>query len=203
MSNLLEPRDLTFDETTLITRIKGGQTVLFGELISRYQDRIYNLAYRMSGIEEDAADLAQETFVKALKGINRFQFKSRFYTWLVRILINTTNDWRKEKARDQKGLENIKDFLAQSQAGNLVEKQNPESHLQQQERIDLLWQGIDMLDETQRQILLLREQETMSYQEIAQLLKISEGTVKSRLFRARESLRELLGHVLCNNSGEE
>ena len=199
----LEQRDLTFDETALIRKIQGGDSSLFSELVSRYQDRLYNLAYRLTGSPDEASDLAQETFVKAIKGIGQFHEKSRFYTWLVRILINTTTDWRTKSKQDHQAIGQMQEMLKHSQAGGLIGDQDPQQHLEHAELVERLWQAMDLLDEEHRQILLLREQEHLSYQEMAQILKVSEGTIKSRLFRAREALRKHMMPMLNLNSGDE
>jgi len=194
---------LTFDETGIIKQIQGGQTVLFGALIGRFQDRLYNLAYRLTGNGEDAADLAQETFTRALRGIHQFRGHCRFYTWLVRILINITNDW-KSKAKQERELRiGMQSVLERSQASDLLEAQDPQARAQGREMVEMLWQAIDALPGQYRQVLILRDLEQLSYEEITQILKLTEGTVKSRIFRARESLRERLAPLLGSKSGNE
>ncbi len=202
MSNISESKttasdvSLTFDETSLIQRVQSGQTALFSDLILRYQDRLYNLAYRLTGGPEDAADLTQETFTRAIKGIGYFRGESRFSTWLVRIMINIINDW-KGKIRQQRDIQQqMQSILSHSQAGEMFLCSDPQVQAQSREMVELLWQAIDLMDLPHREVLLLRDMEQLSYQEIAQVLRITEGTVKSRLFRARENLRELLAPVL-------
>ncbi len=184
--------NIPFDEDRIIDAIKSGETTLFGELISRYQDRIYNLAYRILGSTEDALDVTQETFIKAFKNINQFHRKSQFYTWLVRILITTTRDHKKNKVREQNTVRELQHILYQSQAGNLIRSADPAKKAESKEMVELFWQMVNLLDKEKREIFILREVEKLSYKEIAQLLNISIQAVKTRLFRAREHLRELL-----------
>ncbi len=194
---------LTFDESGLIRQIQTGKTSVFSELIARYQDRLYNLAWRLTGSAEDAADLAQETLTRAFKGIHQFRGNSRFYTWLVRIMINITNDWKSKSKRDRDLQQQMQAILQRTQAARLTDPQDPQLQAQNREMIDLLWQAIDLLDGSQKQVLLLRDLEQLSYEEIAQILKLTEGTIKSRLFRAREALRGLLAPVLNVKGGKE
>ncbi len=190
---------LTFDENVLIRKIQNGQTALFAELTERYQDRLYSLAYRFVNDSETASELVQETFMRALKGIDQFHGNSQFYTWLVRILINCTNSWRSREQHHHQTIENMQNLLLGSQARSLMDA-NPAKQAEVRELTELLWRSIDMLDNEHKQILLLKNQQNLSYAEIAQVLKISEGTVKSRLFRAREKLRELMFDKLEENT---
>ncbi len=194
---------LTFDETALIRQIQAGRTAIFADLIGRFQDRLYNLAFRLTSSPEDASDLTQETFTRAIKGIHQFKGNSRFYTWLVRIMINISNDWKTKSRSDRNLQQEMQAILQRSQASDIIGLQDPQSQAQSHEMVELLWRAIDLLEGPQKQILLLRDLEQLSYDEIAHILKLTEGTVKSRLFRARESLRELLAPVLNPKSGSE
>jgi len=195
--------ELTFDERGLVERIQSGRTALFAELIGRYQDRLYNLAYRLTGSHEDAADLSQETFTKALKSISQFRHDARFSTWLTRIMINILNDWKAKNRRERDQREGLQDLLQRSQAAEMINRSDPQMKAENQEMVRLFWQAVDILDLKYKQVLLLRDIEQLSYEEIAQMLRISSGTVRSRLFRAREELRELLRPVLHPRAGEE
>jgi RNA polymerase sigma-70 factor, ECF subfamily len=196
------PLGLTFDERTLIERIQNGRVALFSELIGRYQDRMYNLAYRLMGTPEDAADLTQEAFLRALRSIGQFRGDARFSTWLIKIMMNITNDWKSRACKERDQREQMQALLQRSQASAMISESEPEANALKHEMVDLLWQAIDVMDLKYKQMLLLRDLEQMSYQEIASILKLSEGTVKSRLFRARENLRELLEPVLHPKIGE-
>jgi RNA polymerase sigma-70 factor (ECF subfamily) len=194
---------MTFDERGLVERIQAGRTALFADLVGRYQNRMYNLAYRLTGTPEDAADLTQETFTHAIRSITQFRSDSRFSTWLTRIMINITNDWKAKSRRERDQREELQALLQRSQASEMIRQSDPQTRAANREMVTLFWQAVDVLELKYKQVLLLRDIEQLTYEEIAQILRTSEGTVKSRLFRAREQLRELLAPVLNPPAGEE
>ncbi|NLX06286.1 MAG: sigma-70 family RNA polymerase sigma factor [Phycisphaerae bacterium] len=188
-----DPRDVQPNEAELIAAAQAGQLSAFGSLIGFYQDRLYNLGYRLCGSHDDAAELTQETFLRALKGIGQFQRRSRFYTWMVRIMINLSRDMHDRARRETRHVAaQAHDLLKHSQAAQMARAQNPGARLENRETAEIIQQGIEALDPHLRETLVLREVEQMSYRDIAETLKISEGTVKSRVFRAREALRSVL-----------
>lgn len=190
---VIDGQGVAFDEVELLAQAQAGQLRAFGALISHYQDRLYALAYQMLGSTDDAADVVQETFLKALKAINQFQRKSNFYTWLVRIMINLSNDLRVRGHRQKQQLaQQAEQMLRKSQASAMLEQQDPAGHLQRQETAQIVRNAIDALEPHLREAIVLRELEQFSYRQIAQIMKVSEGTVKSRIFRAREILRPKL-----------
>jgi RNA polymerase sigma-70 factor (ECF subfamily) len=195
--------ELTFDERGLVEQIQAGRTALFADLIGRYQNRMYNLAYRLTGTPEDAADLTQETFTRAIRSIAQFRGEARFSTWLIRIMMNITNDWKAKSRREQDQREELQALLQRSQASEMINRSDPQTRAANREMVTLFWQAVDVLELKYKQVLLLRDIEQLTYEEIAHALKMSEGTVKSRLFRAREQLRELLEPVLHPRAGEE
>ena len=196
-SSGLDSSELTFDDRTLVQRAKAGQSQALSQLIAKYQDRIYNLAYRFTGSDDMALDLSQETFLKCIQALNTFAGKSSFYTWLVRILINAGHDLRRKNSRNQAiQLDGqVADWLAARQRNNPTERNS----LETQELQEMVWQGMAGLDQQHRQILLLRELEGFDYSQLSEILEISIGTVKSRLHRARAALRELLLPYLCED----
>ncbi len=194
-----EKSKFTFDETVLIRKIQSGQIALFGQIAERYQDRLYRLAYRLVDDSEIALEIVQETFMRAIKGIEQFHGRARFYTWLVRILINCVNSWRFKERHQHQTIENMQKLLLSSQAKGLI-GDNPVTMLENKELNELLWQGLNNIEPEHKQILLLREQQGLSYDEISQVMHISEGTVKSKLFRAREKLRKTIFERLSGNS---
>ena len=139
----IEQSKLTFDEKVLIRKIQNGQTALFGELAERYQDRLYSLAYRFVGDSETSCELVQETFMRAIRGIEQFHGNSQFYTWLVRILINCTNSWRSKEQHHRQTIENMQNLLIGSQAQSLIDV-NPSQQAENRELTELLWQSIGM-----------------------------------------------------------
>lgn len=174
-------------ELKIIESVLKGCTDDFEALVREYEKPVYNLALRMTGSVEDAQDLTQETFIKAYRRLDSFRGDSKFSAWLYRIASNVCLDHLRSKARsgtvsiavsDEDGAElDIPDTapsVEETVLGNLTR--------------EAVQRGLDLLPEAQRQILLLREINGLSYEEIAQTLSLESGTVKSRIFRARKKL---------------
>jgi len=194
-----QPESINIDDEVLIKRFKRGDSPAMEALIKRYQDRIFNVILKICANYDDAAELTQETFVKCIEKINTFKGKSAFYTWLFRIAVNLTINYCKRRVKlSIKSLDapagpefdgaraQLKDFLSdQSQ-------DDPAIIAQKKEIGEIITAAIARLDEDHRAVLVLRDIESMSYDEIAQALELELGTVKSRLSRARANLREVL-----------
>lgn len=164
----------------LVRRAKDGDIEAFAELFLIYKDRIYNFIYGMTGNDQDAEDLTQETFLKAFTGIKDFSFRSSFSTWLYRIAINTCLDKiRKERLDSKKLLPEV------PETGDFEVEERGEISRKVQEALSSLPPGY-------RAVLILREVEGLSYKEIGRSLGIPVGTVRSSLHRAREMLRRRL-----------
>jgi RNA polymerase sigma-70 factor (ECF subfamily) len=177
------------EDFELIRRSLDGSREAFSELVGRYQDRILNVVLHVLGDPHDAEDVAQECFSKAYRRLSSFDFRSSFYTWLYRIAVNSASDFRK-KMRRRQALPLSELELPLPQQGSQGEA--PERAAIRKElgaRIRDLLAG---LPEKFRTVLILRELEERSYEEIAAILGLSIGTVESRLFRARARLREKL-----------
>ncbi len=185
--------DGQINEHELISQAQAGSLSAFGTLISAYQTRLYNLAFRLSGCHDDAAELTQETFLKALKAINQFQRKAKFYTWIVRIMVNLTSDRRQRATRETYHLAaRANEMLSHSQAARIANAQSPSRSLESHETAEIVRQALETLQTDLKNAIVLREIEQFSYKQIADVMNISEGTVKSRLFRAREAMRNTL-----------
>ena len=181
------------DEREIIERVKQGDNEAFGILVERYQTKVYNLALRMCGNEDDAFDLAQDAFVRAWKGLSGFQFESAFSTWLFRLTSNLCLDYlRAKKRRAAVSLTMSGEEDEQAQLDVPDPAMTPEEAVLAAEDRTLLAQAINSLSADYRQIITLRAINDLSYAEIAKILQIQEGTVKSRLSRARTELKNKL-----------
>lgn len=181
------------DEQAIIKRVLAGDNNAFGELVEAYQTKVYNLALRMCGSQDDAFDLAQEAFFRAWRGLPGFQADAAFSTWLFRLTANVCLDWlRAKKRRPTVSLTTVDDEGEQTQLEIPDPGKGPEELLLAAEDRAALTKAMNELPVEFRQILTMRAINDMSYAEIAAVLNIREGTVKSRLNRARMALRNIL-----------
>lgn len=171
----------------MIELIQSGDRKAFNMLVEEYQQKIINISFAMLSDYEEACDAAQETFVKVYRNIGKFRGDSSLSTWIYRIAKNTCNDFLRK--RKEKFL-SIDDEDAKIQVKD--DSYSPEKKTEKKELGKLLEKAIAELDENSRTVLVLYEFENMSYDEIAKILDLPPGTVKSRLNRAREKLRNIL-----------
>ena len=196
------PAQADVSELDLVKQCQAGQTEAFDQLVIRYRTRVFAMIYNMVHNEQDAWDLAQDSFLKAWKSIKRFQGKSSFYTWIYRIVMNVTIDWLRKKQVKGTGAE-FDDAIQLKEidpASRTVPKADalPHERMEQNEiraRIDA---AIAQLSPEHRAVILMKETEDMQYHEIAEALGCSIGTVMSRLFYARKKLQILLRDVYEN-----
>ncbi len=189
---------MELSDNELVKQINNGNQQAFTELIQRYQHKVYNSTYRILGNHEDALDMAQESFIRVYKSIGKFKGNSSFSTWLFRI---TTNICRDELRKRQRNLKTDSFSQAKDQKKtlkNLEEIDNPEKITMSNELNATIQKKIDQLPSKQKTVFVLREFEGLSYKEIAEVLEISIGTVKSRLSRARIVMREDLYKIIEN-----
>ena len=181
-------------EWELVQRAKQGDEESFAALVEQNQGRIYNLALRMTGNPDDALELSQEAFLNAWKGLGKFQGDSSFATWLYRLTSNVCIDFlRREKRRSALSMTiSLDDEEEVRQAELPDERFSPHVEAERRERQETLRAGLSTLSAEHRRVLILRELEGLSYGEIAQVLCLEEGTVKSRIARARLDLRNYL-----------
>ena len=183
---------LALDEKELIERSQKGDIDAFEELVARYERKVYTIAYRYMGNPEDASDLAQETFLKVFKSIDKFRGESSFSTWIYRITANICKDeLRKIKRKPQTSLDQEIWLDEGSVIRQVVdEKPTPDEVFEQKELWNYLQDLIANLSPEYRMVIVLRDINGYSYEEIAQITETSLGTVKSRLNRARKALSE-------------
>ena len=179
-------------EQELVHSAQKGDTSAFGQLVEAHQSKIYSLCYRMTGNAEDAADLTQEVFLSAWRSLSRFQEQSSFGTWIYRMATNASIDFLRREKRRQVLSMTMEEDSEERQAQVPDERYSPHRLLEQKEARQAVADALAALSPEHRQVLVLREMEGLSYQEIGQLLGLEEGTVKSRIARARLALRDFL-----------
>lgn len=196
-----ENNQTTDEDYNLVSLCKKGNVDAFEVLVRKHQKRMLNIAYRMIGNYEDACEITQDAFVSAYKGIKDFEEKSRFSTWLYTIVLNLSRNRLKQlKIRSYREEFSLNDPVITDDSQINKEPVSGETTiLERLERRDVQQkvQGcINSLDNEFREVLILRDIHGFSYDEISNMLKIPEGTVKSRIFRARDVLRDCLKRVI-------
>ena len=176
-------------EAMIVRKVLQGDVNAFEKLVTEYEKAVYAIAQRMTGNPEDAADMTQETFIKAYNSLSSFRGDSKFSVWLYRIANNVCLDFlRSKNRRPTVSLSTEDDDGEETQLDIADESQSPEMLLESSLTRDAVRRGLDSLPPDYKQILLLREIQGLSYEEIAAALGIESGTVKSRIFRARKRL---------------
>ena len=182
------------EEKALIERCKRGDLAAFNDLVRKYEKQVYNFAYRLTGNYDDANDVAQDAFLRVFNAIGSFRGDASFSTWLFRITTNVFLDERKRaKAHPQASLDEYLE-LGESSVTRQIEDPSPlpEAVLEESERAQILSKAVSDLPEYQRAMVTLYHGQQKSYEEIAEIMDLPIGTVKSRLNRARLALKEKL-----------
>lgn len=180
------------DDRNLVDQAKQGDREAFATLVRRHQDRAFNLAYQMVRNREDALDISQEAFARAYTSLPTFKGESSFSTWLHRIVVNLAIDsLRRRRVVGTAAYDDTR-AVPEDQAAEPPTSDDPATALESKQVRALLARGIDQLPPAQRAVLVLREIEGMSYEEISQAVGCSLGTVMSRLFYARRRLQQAL-----------
>ena len=196
---MTDTANIKIDDAVLVGQCQHGDTAAAERLIIRYQNRIYNTILKICANPHDAEELTQDTFVKVLENIDGFQGKSSFYTWLFRIAVNQTLNYCKRIAKlGVSSLSSEFEEQAKGALGDILTDKNcpaPAEIAANNELCEILSTAIASLDEPQKAVIVLRDIEGMNYAEIAEVLEIELGTVKSRLSRARKTLRQILEAV--------
>ncbi|MCR6546292.1 RNA polymerase sigma factor [Dehalobacterium formicoaceticum] len=176
----------------LVRRSQQGDIAAFEELISQHQQKTYNIAYRLMGNHHDAGDLAQEALIKVYKSIGSFRYDSSFSTWVYHIVTNVCRDELRKRSRHQVSYLDEPVSLYDGEVHKEVADDtfNPEDAYERKESAEYIQGLINTLNPEYRMVIILREMLGLSYEEIAQELDITLGTVKSRLNRARKYLKE-------------
>jgi RNA polymerase sigma-70 factor, ECF subfamily len=175
---------LQVTDTELVRRIRAGDEAAFGELVNRHADGLYRMAYSVMGSAADAEDILQETFLGAFNRLSAFEGRSSVKTWLVRILLNHASKLR--RSRRVRKADSLPEQLGPASGDEKYAAASPAAAVQS--RVDVQ-QMLQSLSPEHREVIVLRELQQMSYDEIAEALRIPRGTVESRLHRARHELK--------------
>ena len=181
-----------FFENGVIRSVLDGNINDFEQLVTAYEKNVYNLALRMVGDPDDAADITQETFIKAYRALGSFRGDSKFSSWIYRIASNVCLDFLRSRSRRAQVPLSFENEDAEGEIELPDMSQNPEKVLMKKLSMEAVRRGMEKLPPKQRQLLVLRELCGLSYAELAQTLSVEEGTVKSRIFRARKRLCAIL-----------
>ena len=190
MSNNINNVDI--DDSRLVIDLKSGNERAYRQLVGKYQAKLRNVAYGITLDLEESADIIQDVFLKAYMGIGKFKGESSLYTWLRRITINESLNWVRKWKRRFKWQHQSLDQEDGSSLDIESDKAGPEDKVSNNQVAGILKEALDKLPEKARAVLILKEVEGLSYEEIGDLLGISKGTVSSRIFYAREKLRGYL-----------
>src|SRR5262245_20218610 len=185
-------------ETDLVKRARKGDLAAYDELVRRYQERIYATIYHMTSNHEDANDLAQESFIKAFHALKSFKGGSSFYTWVYRIAVNKTINFLKQrKNRVQMSLDDL-DFNAEHDPDlvALISEKTPRREINITELQEKLNEAMQKLSESHRLVVTLHDVQGLSHEEIAKIMDCNIGTVRSRLFYARQQMQAYLSDYL-------
>ncbi len=191
------PKALPVPDDELVRRAQAGNGDAFEELVRRYERKVYNIAYRLMGNERDASEVLQDAFLRAYRFLPKFQFKSSFFTWLYRIATNVS--LTKLRKREKVQLVSIDDPAGPE--GDLPleipdYRYSPEKMMQQRELRDALQKAVEDLPPDYRSVVVLRDLEGLSNEEVSKILNLTVPAVKSRLHRGRLELRKVLAEYL-------
>ncbi|MHB1422086.1 MAG: sigma-70 family RNA polymerase sigma factor [Gemmataceae bacterium] len=189
---------MSADEQRLIAECLQGNTDAFGELVRRYQDRLFKSVYRLVENTEDAEDVVQEAFLNAYQSLDGFKGDSLFFTWLYRIAINTAIS-HKRKHRVLARLEIGREDKPAMEPFDPSAESRPEHALEQAEQETRVRQALARLSPDHRAVLVMKDLEEQKYETMAEILQVPIGTIRSRLHRARLELRELLKNSECED----
>lgn len=176
-------------EQALIEECLNGQSDSFEELIRPYQDRLYNTLFRFAGSQEDAAELMQESMIRVFRGLRSYKGESSFYTWLYRISLNVAFTSRRRKRLRTQSTQMHADS-AEMELPDNSQHSRPGRNLELAEQKEVIQKALEEIAEPYRAVLVLKDIDDLKYEEIAAILDIPIGTVRSRLHRARAELRD-------------
>ncbi|MCK0527104.1 MULTISPECIES: sigma-70 family RNA polymerase sigma factor [unclassified Anaerobiospirillum] len=185
----------------IVEMVQQGNKEAYNILVLRYQHKVCEVAFRYVHNHVDANDVAQEAFIRAYRALGNFRGESSFYTWLYRIVCNTAKSYLEQNQKHRMTLDvDDPDFDNQQVSrGLLTNAESPDSLIESDELHDLIIQAMNELPEELKRAILLREVEELSYEEIASLMDTPKGTVRSRIFRARQYIEEKMAQFSQGN----
>ena len=182
---------MTADDIRLIAECREGNTAAFGELVSRYQDRLFNSVLRLTDNAEDARDVVQEAFLHAYQSLHSFKGDALFFTWLYRIAVNTAISMKRKKRV-------VLRIQPAGEGGNTIDPLDPSESNRPGHAIEMaeeerrVHEALAKLSTEHRSVLVMKDMEGMKYEEMAEILGVPVGTIRSRLHRARLEMRDIL-----------
>ena len=193
-------RSATYDDEQLVAGLQAGVEDCYERLIVRFQQPVYNLAYRLLGDAGDACDVTQEVFLKVFRNVGHFRGQSSLRTWVYRIAVNESHNrrrWLFRHRRQEVGLEEDFEDSPPRERAIADSSRSPFDCVFDHEKHLMIEEALSRINPSFREAVVLRDVEDFSYEEIAEILQISIGTVKSRILRGREALRGQLSNRLC------
>ncbi len=172
---------MTVDESKLITETLAGKTESFGMIVEKYQNTVFNLAYRITRDKDISKDIAQDSFIKAYKNLKNFDITKNFFSWIYRIALNESLNNKKHSVFSEPMNENHETDTA-----------SPEDYIEKNEAAKMISQAINKLEDKYRSLIILKHFQDLSYDEISEIMNLPAGKVKSRLYIARDILRQKL-----------
>ena len=178
-------------DEAIVKRVQQGDVSAYNILVIKYQHKVAQIISKFVGNSADVSDVAQEAFIKAYKAINNFRGESSFYTWLYRIVVNAAKTYLESNSKRKNHIDvDSEEFQSIDSQGVLTSRESPDKIIESQELQQVILSAMKELPEELRQAIMLREVEGMSYEDMAGLLQIPFGTVRSRIFRARQFIEE-------------
>ncbi len=190
MSSSNEIKNASTDEA-IVKRVQAGEVDAYNILVIRYQHKVAQVVTKFLGNSADVSDVAQEAFIKAYKAINSFRGESSFYTWLYRIVVNCAKTFIESNRKMANSVDvDSEEFASIDTQGTLTSRDTPDRIIESQELQQVILRAMNELPEELRQAITLREVDGMSYEDMSVILQIPVGTVRSRIFRARQFIEE-------------
>ena len=195
MSSVNENLNTQSDEL-LVKKVQDGDTNAYNVLVIKYQYKVAQIISKFVANNADINDIAQDAFIKAYKAINSFRGESSFYTWLYRIVVNAAKTFLESNSKHKNSIDvDSPEFQSIDEQGILASKDTPDRIIESQELHEVILKAMNDLPKELREAITLREIEGMSYDDMAIALKVPVGTVRSRIFRAREFIESRMAHL--------